>query len=107
MAIPFVRIINIPVGGKLVPTFAEYGYTYQDMWYFCWSRILEFMFYFCLYKHTKHLIFVFVSTLALMKIIDEPYIPFGFKVSELFSWFIASIVTYVVYSRRMRQSSGA
>lgn len=110
IAFPFVRVIDIPHGGELVPKFAYdahvvdgviCGYTYQMMWYFLWMRMIELAAYYTIFKHTKHPIFVFTSILCIGKILDEKTNPFTFQFPEFVAWLIAIVGTsWYLYEQR-------
>lgn len=107
-AIPFVRIYQLSFGNELIPKFAHeairtwdgkfIGYTYQDGWYYVWSRGLEAMLCFVAFKHTKYPAFLFATVLAILKIFDEQTSPFYFSVGEGIGWAIAALIT-VAYSQ--------
>ncbi len=79
IAIPFIRCAEV-AGNDLVPKFAEYGYTYQDAWYY-------------------------VFVLSSFKVFDEKNTPFNFSISEVIGWVIAIIIT-ALYEQRRFQAGG-
>lgn len=102
-----VRVIDIPHGGEIVPKFAytaHYddhgklcGYTYQDMWYYFWMRMIELAAIYTIFRETHNTtlrtIFFGLTILCIGKILDERTGPFNFKFPEAITWVIAIVAT--------------
>lgn len=98
--IPWVRIIPLPHGEDLVPTFADQGYTYQTMWYYYWSRLFELVCFIALYRHKRLFVFLLIAFLCGGKILDELTYYKGFYVGEFVYMPIGLILSLIVWFKR-------
>jgi hypothetical protein len=95
----FLRSINIPYGNDVIPQLQEYGYTYQEFWYYFSSRLLEVCFIWSIFKKTSHnivfLSFLFLGIGAVVKEFTSNAFSWN---TEQFIWlFLVFLYTYVFH----------
>lgn len=103
IALPFVRVYTLPFGDQIVPPFASVGYTYQSLWYYTWSRILELVLYYTISKQCKSLLFLMAAILCIGKVMDEAVFPFGWYIGEAVYWLVAGVIVFKVWYTEHRE----
>lgn len=103
------RPINIPYGNIVIPQLTEYGYTYQEFWYYFSSRVLEVCFIYSIFKKTSHnIVFLSFLLLGIGAIIKEfTATAFSWNTEQLvwiFSVFLYTYVYHVITEKRLSKN---
>ena len=94
LILPFIRVYKLSFGNDIVPAFAKDGYTYQALWYYTWSRVLELILYFIISEKTKSLLFLTGVILSIGALMDEAVYPFDFYIGTYCYWLAAAAMIF-------------
>lgn len=97
------RLLRWEGDTNIVPQFAEYKYTYHDVWYFIHVRLIESLLFFSLYGRTRVLVLLIFGLWGLGKIFDELVDPFHYYKGELIWQLVSILIAYFINQWIQRQ----